>query len=153
MAGNEPSLSVNDEPAEMVAAAWAIGDRYAARFCGFMRHLPPRVTRELPPNLPAEFMFDAAAALALIRWEEQGYFFHREAGLPDGWPALHDAMRLLSEPDARPFDLHEAVLTLALERFSWSAPAELGAEIALDEAPEDALLDALADFLSARRPR
>jgi hypothetical protein len=59
----------------------------------------------------------------------------------------------LGDPAADPTELCVAVLRLSAERFAWSGPPEVGADIALDEAHEDILLEALADFLWAQRAR
>jgi hypothetical protein len=103
--------------------------------------------------MPAGFLLHLAAALRLLSSEAQGFFPHREAGLPEARQAIRDAFLALTDPDADPTELCVAVLRLSVERFAWSGPPDLGADVALDEAPEDALLEALADFLWAHRPR
>jgi len=108
---------------------------------------------ENPPPWLARFLLHIAAALRLRSWELQGFCFHREAGLPDGRQAIRDAFRSLRNPDADPTELEIAVMRLSLQRFAWSGQRELGADIALDEPDEEALLEALADFMWAHRPR
>jgi hypothetical protein len=153
MAVLHPAFSTNDLPAEMVAAVAGDAARDADRIGLFLEHLGLGATPEKPRLLPAGFLLHVGAALRLLVWEAEGFFGHRQAGLPTAGQAIRDAFRSLADPEANPADLRVAVLRLSIERFAWTGQPELGADIALEEAHEDALLDALADFLWARRPR
>jgi hypothetical protein len=153
MAVLQSAFSPNDLPAEMVAAVAADAARDADRVGLFLEQLGLGATPEKPRPLPAGFLMDLGAALRLLVWEAEGFFGHREAGLPTAEQAIRDAFRFLTDPEANPAELSVLVLRLSVERFAWSGQPELGADIALDEAHEDVLLEALADFLWARRPR
>jgi hypothetical protein len=153
MATVRPAFSFHDFPSEMVAAVAVDADRDADRVISFLGHLGLRATPEKPLPMPAGFLLHLGAALRLLEWEARGIFVHREAGLPEARQAIRDAFQSLTEPDADPTKLCVAVLRLCVERFAWSGLPELGADVALDEAQEDALLEALADFLWAQRSR
>jgi hypothetical protein len=153
MAAFPPFLSVNDFPAEMVTAVAVEATRDADRVGLFLDHLGLEGTPEKPLPLPAGFLLHLGAALRLLTWEAQGFFSHRQAGLPEAQQAIRDAFRSLANPDADPTELCVAVLRLSVDRFAWSGPSDLGADIALDETQEDALLETLADFLWAQRSR
>jgi hypothetical protein len=153
MADRLPVFSPSDLPAEMVAAVAGDAARDADRSGLFLEQLGLGATPEKPRLLPTGFLMDLGAALRLLVWEAEGFFGHRQAGLPTAEQAIRDAFRSLTDPEANPADLSVAVLRLSVERFAWNGQPELGADIALDEAHEDALLEALADFLWARRPR
>ena len=111
------------------------------------RWLPPRSVR-----LPARFLRHLRVGLRLFLWELQGFFFHREVGLGKARDVIQDAFLSLDDADADPTALSRTVLRLSVERFAWNGPGELGAEVALDDALEDAALDALAAYLWACRP-
>jgi hypothetical protein len=49
--------------------------------------------------------------------------------------------------------LARAVFDVKVDRFAWTGPAELDADVALGVPAEDALLDALAKLLWANRRR
>jgi hypothetical protein len=153
MASVKSSISVNDFPVEMVAAVAANAERDAECVGQFLNHLGLTATPEKPLSLPRGFLLHLGSALRLLIWEARGFFFHSEAGLPDARQAICDSFRLLSDPDgdATPFCI--AVLRLSIERFGWSGPPELGADVALGEAEEELLLEALADFLWAQHRR
>ena len=153
MAAVQPSFSVHDFPAEMVAAVAVDAARDADRVGLFLDHLGLGATPEKPRLMPAGFLLHLGVALRLLAWEAQGFFFHREAGLPEARQVIRDAFQWLADPGADPTELCIAVLRLSLERFAWSGLPELGADVALDEAQEDALVEALADFLWARCSR
>ncbi len=151
MADIRSSFSISDFPADMIAAVAANAARDADCVGLFLNRLGLGATPERPRPMPARFLLHLGAALRLLVWEAQGFFIHRAAGLPEARQAIRDAFQSLAEPDADPTELCVAVLRLSAERFAWSGPPELGADIALDEAQENALLEALADFLWARR--
>lgn len=153
MAAVQPSFSITDYPAEMVAAVEADAARDAERVGLFLRRLGLQHTPEKPLQLPAAFLLRLGDALRLLAWEAQGFFVHREAGLPEARQAIRDAFLSLNETGSDSTELGVAILRLSIERFAWNALPELGADVVLDDAQEDALLEALADFLWAQRPR
>jgi hypothetical protein len=148
MATVEPFVSATDFPPEMIAAAQLAGGRDADRVAVFLNRLGLRATPEKPMPMRAWFLLHLAAALRILEWEAQGFFFHREAGLPNAKQALRDAFITLRDPAAAdPTEFCWSVQCLSLERFAWSGPTDLGADIAMDDVEEDLLLEALADFL------
>lgn len=108
-----------------------------------------------PVYLPGDFLLGLGAALRLLAWEQCGIAVHREAGLSSAHDALHDVLLALTHPEAKARVAHlpDAVLALTVERFAWSARAELDADVTLGQAEEEQVLEALADFLWANRPR
>ena len=149
MVHSTPTLA--DLPPEMIAAVEVDAERQAeavAEFLGTLRedHLPRG--RQTP-----HFLLQLAAALRLRRWEAEGFFFHREVGLPEADQAVREALASPNAVAADPTEFCLAVPRLTLERFAWSGPRELGVDVAVKEANEDALLEALAGFLWAHRPR
>lgn len=151
MATVQSSFTLNDFPAEMVTAvaAYAVCDAHCVGL--FLSRLGIRGTPEKPLSVPAGFLLHLGAAFRLLTWEAQGFYGHREAGLPEAEQAIRDAFLSLVEPAADPSGLLVAVMRLSVERFAWSGLPELGADIILDEAQEDALLEALADYLWTHR--
>jgi hypothetical protein len=106
-----------------------------------------------PLALPPSFLLRLGFALRLLDWEQKGYYFHREIGMPEAHVAICEAFLELENVDADPHKHWLAILSLSLERFAWSGPTELGADIALDGVQDDTLLEALADLLWTHRPR
>ena len=107
-------------------------------------------------RLPAAFLLELAAAARRRAWEFTGIRTHLEAGLPPARQALASAFGVLEEPAGPeagdpPAPLWPRVLDLFRRRFAWGGHSELDADVALGEADEDALLEALADFLWQRR--
>ena len=47
------------------------------------------------------------AALRLLQWEEQGFVFHRQVGLPEAHQAIRDAMGSLKAADPTGFCVKE----------------------------------------------
>ena len=117
----------------------------------FLSYLRIRGTPVRPIFLPREFLLQLAAALRLLCWEAQGFFFHRDAGLPDAQEAIRDAFRSLADHHEERTDISKKVLRLFIDRFAWNGQRDLGAAIALDDLADDAALDALAEFFWAVR--
>jgi hypothetical protein len=153
MAATQLAFSVADYPTEMVAAAAFEGARDADRVCRFLRYLGLDASPDRPRLMPPNFLLHLGAALRLLVWEVQGFFFHRAAGLPEARQAIRDAVLSLNNPNADSTELCQTVFRLSIERFAWSGPPELGVDVTLDEAQEDMLLNALADFLWTNRTR
>jgi hypothetical protein len=127
--------------------------RDADRVGLFLGGLGLTATPEKPLALPVHFLLGLGAALRLLAWEARGFFFHREAGLPEARQAVHAACLSLSDPNPDPTELCLHVMRLSVEKFAWNAPEELGADVSLGEAEEEMVLEALADFLWTHRPR
>ena len=142
-------------PAELVEATAREAARDADRVGQLLHELGFVPSPDHPVRLPAAFLLDLGAALRLLDWELGGLHVHRDAGLPPAEQALHDAFRGLVESaganGAADRDLARRVVALFAARLAWHGRPELGAEVALDHLDEDAMLDALAAFLWARR--
>jgi hypothetical protein len=111
-----------------------------------------------PLRVPMELLLGLGAALRLFRWELSGITIHLAAGLPPARQALHEVVRAATgqaEPGLveRLKTLYSRVLSVFVERFAWNGRVELGADLTLDPADEEALLNGLADFLWDHRPR
>ena len=111
-----------------------------------------------PIHLRAEFLLNLGAALRLLQWEQAGIDLHARAGLPSGKQALLDVLAVAAgqaAPDVVEYvrRLPLRVTALFVEEFAWTGRLELGADVTLDPADADALLEGLADFLWACRPR
>lgn len=145
------TLPADDLPTDLVNAATAAAARDADLVGLFLRELGLTGTADQPVSLPARFLCQLAAALRLLVWEAQGFFFHRAAGLPSADQALDDAFAVLLDPSADPTQLGINVLRLSLERFAWHGLGDRNADIALDDLTDDAALDVLAEFLWASR--
>ena len=145
VANQSPARS--DLPPEMVAAAAVDAERQAQWVAQFLGALGEGA---LPKNrLTWQFLLHLGAALRLLQWEEQGFVFHRQVGLPEAHQAIRDAMGSLKAADPTGFCVK--VLRLSIERFAWDGPRELGADMALDDWTEDTALDTLAEYLWATR--
>lgn len=147
MAPVKAAFSPSDFPGEMLAAVAANAESDADRVHRFLHYLGISGLPENPLTLPRGFLVHLGAALRLLLWESQGVFVHREAGLPDAQQAICDAFELLDEPNADATSFCIAVMRLSVEHFASSTLAEIGADVAIEAADRDVLLDALADFL------
>ena len=145
------SLPLPDVPADMITAVASGAARDAERVGLFLHEIGLSACPNQPRNLPAGFLLHLAAALRLLVWETQGFFFHQADGLPSARQAIRDAFHALQDPGADPRDFCVHVLRLSLERFAWNGPRDLHADIALDDLSDDAALDVLAEFLWASR--
>ncbi len=108
-------------------------------------------------RLSFEFLLALGAALRLCHWEQNGIDLHLRAGLPPARQVLDEVFRTAignAAPEAaeRTRNVASRVAAFFVERFAWNGRAELGADLTLGPADEDALLDGLADFLWANRP-
>jgi hypothetical protein len=151
MAVAESTFLNSDFPAEMVAAVSVDAARDADRVCAFLTELRLSGTADKPLRMPAAFMLHLGAALRLLSWEAQGIFVHREAGLPDAWQAIRDAVHSLQDREADPTPLCVAILRLSVDRFAWHGLRDLGGDVTVDDLTDDAALDSLAEFLWATR--
>jgi hypothetical protein len=145
------NVPLTDVPTDMITAVAAAAARDADRVAHFLHTLGLSASPDQPRRLPAAFLLHLAAALRLLLWERQGFFFHQAAGLPSARQALHAAFHALHHPDADPSPFCIQVLRLSLERFAWNGPRDLHADIALDDLSDDAALDVLAELLWACR--
>jgi hypothetical protein len=151
MAGNRHDPSPPNVPADL-AEFIAAGAAWEADLVGhaLATSLPPEQAR-----LPADVLLNLGAALRLLAWEHDGLTLHRDAGLPSAddairWVLVESLPRRGRRhlPDAW---LCVAVLRLRVEHFAWAGPRELRADVRLDAADEDALIDALAQLLWKHR--
>jgi hypothetical protein len=114
---------------------------------------PPGGTGEVPAGV----LLDLGAVVRLRRWEAAGHAVHIEAGLPTARAALQLVIATLLSAAvdraglAAAGELGRAVFGLAVSRFAWTARARLGADVVLAGGAEDALVEALAQFLWAHR--
>ena len=143
-------------PLDLVTAVAGDADRDADRVALFLQALGLKPSPARPLALPAAFLLELGAALRLLEWERRGLSAHTDAGLPPSGQALREALRHLDIPELAARTLGDTltyrVMVLFAERFAWAGREELDADVALGEADEDALLDALADFLWDHRP-
>ncbi len=146
------SYSLDDASlADMIKAVAVDASRDADLVHLFLSKAGLLGTSEKPIRLPAAFLLRLGSALRLLVWETQGLSFHRAAGLPESREAVHQAVLSLSEPDADSTDFCKSVFRLSIQHFAWSGVVDLGADVFIDEFEEDALLDALADYLWAQQ--
>ena len=109
--------------------------------------------------LPAAFLLDLGAALRLMAWEQAGINPQHVAGLPPAQEAIRDVLLSLRQPPTgaaqadAPGTLARRVGAAFFEHFAWCGLGELDADVTLGAADEEAVLEALADFLWAHRPR
>ena len=144
-------------PAELIQFAVAEAERDADEVATFLAAAglapPPGDTRGIPPGV----LLDLGAIVRLRRWEAAGLAVHTEAGLPTADAALTRLVALLvaAASDrtvlATAGVLARSVFELTVNRFAWTAQPELGTDVVLLADDEDALVDALAQFLWERR--
>jgi hypothetical protein len=153
MAHSVAAASLPDYPPELIQAVVRDASRDADHVGVFLKALGLSASPEKPLSLPAHFLLELGAALRLLSWESRGFFIHQQAGLPAAREALRAVFSSLSDPSAAPTELPYRVMCLSVENFAWNAQEELRADVCLEEAEEEMLLEALADFLWAHRPR
>lgn len=107
-----------------------------------------------PVRLPAAFLLGLGLALRLFVWEARGLRVHRDAGLPAAGDVLDVVVRQTAAPKDTPpaavdyvRRLRRDVLRVTAERFAWSGPSLLGAEVVVGDVNEEQLLDALAHLV------
>jgi hypothetical protein len=107
-------------------------------------------------NVPAGFLLELGAVLVIEMWERRGFTAHIIAGLPSWREADNELVRLLRE-DPTHFDqnqhgsLNRRVLQFWLENFAWDGIETFGADILVTAGDEDAIVDAVADFIWKNR--
>lgn len=153
MAPSVIATPLPDYPPELIQAVVRNAARDADHVGVFLRALGLSASLEKPLSLPTHFLLELGAALRLLIWERQGFFIHQQAGLPAARQALRAVFSSLNDPTAALAELPYRVMCLSVENFAWNAQEELGADVCLEEAEEEMLLEALADFLWAHRPR
>jgi hypothetical protein len=141
--------AIADFPDEMAAAVAADAARDADRVGFFLHILGLRGTPEKPLTMPPGFLLHLGAALRLLLWEAQGFFFHRTAGLPEADQAIREAFLSLKDPNTDLGKLCMAVLRLSVETLAWHGRRDLDADVAVGDLTDDAALDALAEYLWA----
>ncbi len=148
-------------PPDMVRAAVDCALEDADMVETFLRDvcgLPPAPDRRL--TVTAEWLCDLGAALRLYLWQERGIEPRQlDPELPDFATALRNLVRQ-GRPDPGDSltglptgELSKRVFDAHIEHFSWVSGLELDAPVTLGPADEEAVLEALADFLWAARPR
>jgi hypothetical protein len=135
---------------EAEADAWNV--------CQFLNALGFAPAPDRPDRFSAEFMLDLAAALRLHFWERAGLEPRRIANLPLAQDAMAEVFQSAVNPQREsgigpPGSLAQRVLAAYIDHFVWEARVELKADVVLGEADEEAMLEALADFLWEHRPR
>jgi hypothetical protein len=115
-----------------------------------------QASQDPPLRLPADFLLGLGAALRLLFWEQQGIHVHLDHRFPPARQALLDVLRTATghaEPEAleRVRSLAYRVMVLSIEHLAWNGRVELDADVVLGEADQEALLEALADYLWANR--
>ena len=135
---------------ELAAAVRAEAGRAADRVAAFLQGLADRGV--VVPPLPRDTLLELAAALTLVEWEDAGLAAHTAAGLPDARTAARYALAT-ALPAVRRLDpgLITRVVGLFADRMAWHARAELEADVELDAADDEALIEHLARFLWDRR--
>lgn len=144
-------------PAELIRFAADEAERDADEVAAFLNAAglapPPGETRGFPPGI----LLDLGAVVRLRRWEAAGYTVHVDAGLPTAGLALNHVINILSAAAKNCATLKTAgalgrvVFDVTVSRFAWTARPELGSDVALDVDDEDALVEAMAQFLWAHR--
>jgi len=141
-----------DLGADVITFVCAYALESADWVAAFLRSAGIEPTPEKPIVLPRTFLLNLAAALRLIHWELLGLQVHLEAGLPRAEEAFLGVLNSLSgEPRGEGIELATAVLVLHIRQFAWDARSEWHASVALGSLDGDEALDALAEFLWARR--
>lgn len=157
MTAGDPNIDLGEYPVELVRYAADEAARDADEVIALLTAAglapPPGETRGLPPGV----LLDLGAVVRLRRWEAGGHDVHLRSGLPPAGGALVHLVRALESAattgrtltvDGR---LARAVFDLAVTRFAWAARPDLGTDIELAPADEDALVEAMAHLLWARR--
>jgi hypothetical protein len=155
-----PTATYLDQlPPDVVHAVAHAAARDAVRTVLFLDALGLRPPPGQVLPLPAGFLLDLGAALRLLIWSQAGINPRHVAGLPPAQEALRDVLLSLRQPPAgaaqaeAPGTLARRVMAAFVEHFAWCGPIELDADLTLGAADEEAVLEALADFLWAHRPR
>jgi hypothetical protein len=151
MADDSTPPSFSTFALEIASAMIANAPRAADRVGQFLAYLGLRGNPKKPIGLPERFLIHLGSALQLLEWEMQGWYFHRDAGLPEARQAISDAFGSLTSTDTASINLEAAILRIFLKRFAWHAQRDLGADVALDDLTGDAALEALAEYLWATR--
>jgi hypothetical protein len=134
--------------------------RLTIRFIDHTGIFPADQRRERPVALPAEFLLELAAVLRIAIWERNGLRVRIAADLPlaeDSYfelveRAAHRPESFSSEIVSPP--LHRRVMQAVLSQLAWNGRRDLDADVLLgrpDAADDDNALEAMAEFLWARR--
>jgi len=108
-------------------------------------------------ELLAGTLLDLGGFVRLRRWEAAGYMVHVDAGLPTACEALNHIINTLIGAAKNRDTLKTAgalgrvVFDTTVSRFAWTARPELGSDVVLDVDDEDALVEAVTQFLWAHR--
>jgi hypothetical protein len=155
MASTFQTLDLSAFPPELVQFATQEAKRDAVRAGAFLYALGIAKRPGPPVELPADFLLNLGALLRLLEWERNGISVHQEAGLSAAKAAEQEMLqRMVSRIGKKPKPdlwLSNAVFGLLIENFAWTAQQNLQADIQLDFPDEDALVEAMAQFLWSQR--
>jgi hypothetical protein len=151
-------ISVLDLPPALVRGLALQAEADAHRVCLFLDALGIHAAPERPVSFPAGLLLGLGAALRLRSWERAGLQPQSVGKLPSSHQALREVLLSASAPSpgdeiAPPGCLAQRVVAAFIDHFAWEGRVELSADVMLGDTDEDALLEALADFLWAHRPR
>jgi hypothetical protein len=105
-----------------------------------------------PISLPTELLRGLGLAMKFAAWESNHIFVHVEAGLPGAAELVARVLELRHGPELEMLVHRVAIDSLALvhRHFAWRVSADQGDVAIIGDEDED-FLDAVADFLWARR--
>ena len=157
------TIHATDGPIEISDLSIEAVRRRADFVAEFTAHVIRQILGRFPASdgepdqfrFPAGFLLDVGAIGVLTMWEQQGITAHLEAGLPTRNEATAELFRRVQENpqqfDAPQTSLSSRVLQFWVEHFAWDGVEQFGADILLDAAEEDAMIDAAASFLWENR--
>jgi hypothetical protein len=161
MATNTYPPSLSQYPPDLLDAVTRDAESDAERVFEFLDVIGVRPSGEgadgIPVKLPAYFLLRLAAALRLCTWEQKGLLIHQEAGLPSANDALRELGRSIAAPgplqqEKQAADqLSQGVLRVAMNSLAWGGRVYFDADLAVGDADEDRLVEAMADLLWAHR--
>jgi hypothetical protein len=111
----------------------------------------------VPVRLPGGLLLGLGAALRLLLWESGGARAHLPVDLPSSEEVIRDLFVAAFDRDqperldALAHELTRRVLRVWVDHFAWDGRQAWDADLVLGEADEDALVEALAEFLWQHR--
>lgn len=155
-------ITLTDEQADvrMVLLAFLRDGRYAAEQTeNFLKLWTKSLGLKKLPPLPAEFLLELSAVIRIAAWQRGGLTVEMQADFPPAEELLRELLeRLLHQPKsfavdpaACPAPLNGRVTRLWLRHCSWSAPAEVGADVVIRRPHPDLLRDIFTELLRNSR--